>query len=197
MPFKPLYNKRQGESEWLPLSWYVEDAKLLQWVGEDLQIKRTDALPKEHLRGMIVEHKPNFMPHMLTCRYTIFIAAGMSREWERFVALKELMHLYFGPNGGGIYRTDNAVVLENHINEMFEQSADISSHQVEAEKLARWMAISVLTPATARKQFQNALVAEEKSIGAVADELHVPVNIAKALISRQYDMEISNIMTTF
>ena len=137
------------------------------------------------------------MPHMLTCRYTIFIAAGLSKEWERFVALKELMHLYFGPNGGGIYRTDNAVVLENHINEMFEQSADISSHQVEAEKLARWMAIALLTPATARKAYQEALKAEETDMEKIAAELHIPVNIAQSLISRQYDMEISNIMTTF
>lgn len=197
MPFKTLYNKRQGEPGWLPLSWYVEDATMLQWVGQDLQIKRTKALPKEHLRGMIIEHKPGFMPHMLTCRYTIFIAAGLSREWERFVALKELMHLYFGPNGGGEYRTDNAVVLENHINEMFEQSADISSHQVEAEKLARWMAISVLTPGTTRKEYQKSLLAEELSVKDIADELHIPVNIAKALLSRQYDMEISNLMTTF
>ncbi|MCH2486290.1 MAG: ImmA/IrrE family metallo-endopeptidase [Erythrobacter sp.] len=170
---------------------------MLQWVGQDLQIQRSHALPKKHLRGMIVEHKPAFMPHMLTCRYTIFIAAGLSKEWERFVALKELMHLYFGPNGGGIYRTDNAVVLENHINEMFEQSADISSHQVEAEKLARWMAIALLTPATARKAYQEALKAEETDMEKIAAELHIPVNIAQSLISRQYDMEISNIMTTF
>lgn len=195
MPFKTLYNKRQGEPEWLPLSWYVDDALDLQWVAQDLQITRTNALPKAHLRGMIIEHRPNFMPHMLTCRYTIFIAAGLSKEWERFVALKEIMHLYFGPNGGGIYRTDNSVVLENHINEMFEQSAAISSHQVEAEELARWMAISVLTPATVRKDFQKSLAAGELSIGDIANKLHIPTNIAKNLISNQYDMEISNIMT--
>ena len=116
---------------------------------------------------------------------------------ERLVAIKELMHLYFGPDGGGIYATDNAVVFENHINEMFGASADVSSRQYEAEKLALWMAISLLTSETARTAFQAQLLQGSITVEAVAARLHAPVHTTKALLSRQYDSEISNIMTTF
>lgn len=197
MPFKTLYNRRQAEAEWLPLNWYVQDAHELQWVNGDIQIKRTTALPRTHLRGMIVQHKPHMMPHMLSCRYTIFLAAGLSQEMERLVAIKELMHLYFGPDGGGSYATDNAVVFENHINEMFGVSADVSSHQFAAEKLAWWMAISLLTSESARTNFQMQLLNNETTVDDVAAKLHAPIHTTKALLSRQYDSEISNIMTTF
>ena len=116
---------------------------------------------------------------------------------ERLVAIKELMHLYFGPDGGGIYATDNAVVFENHINEMFGASADVSSHQFEAEKLALWMAISLLTSESARTKFQQELHDQATTIEAIAGKLHAPIHTTKALLSRQYDSEISNIMTTF
>lgn len=197
MPFKTLYNRRQDEATWLPLSWYVNDALELQWVDQDLQIKRTSALPKTHLRGMIVQHKPNFMPHMMTCKYTICIAEGLSPEMERLVAIKELMHLYFGPDGGKSYATDNAIVLENHIEEMFVTSADITSPQVEAEKLALWMAISVLTTATARNDFRARALAQDITPEEIAGELHAPLHTTKALLSRQYDQEVSNLMTVF
>jgi hypothetical protein len=194
LPFKTLYNRRQTEGVHLPLNWYVEDAKELSWVENSIQIKRTAALPKSYLRGFIVRHNPGFMPHAMSSNYTIFIADGLSREFERFVIIKELMHLYFGPNGGGIYATDNAVVFENHMQEMFAASADIRSHQVEGEKRGLWMAISVLTPENERQAFLQRMAADEMSVEDVAAILKVPIHTTKALLSSQYDQEISNIL---
>lgn len=193
MPFKTLYKRRQAEAEWLPLAWYVADAKELSWVNHKIQIKRTVALPKTHLRGMIIQHNPGFMPHALEFTHTIFIASGLSPEMERIVLIKELMHLYFGPNGG-IGATDSQVVLENHMQEMFAASADIRSHQYRAETQAIWMAIGVLTPEHVRMRYQAQVMSGENTIEAVAATLHVPLHTAKALLSHQYDQEISRIL---
>ena len=194
MPFKTLYTRRQKEAEWLPLQWYVDDAKELSWVDDCMQIKRTKALPRSHLRGMVIQHNPGLMPHALTCEYTVFVAHGLTREYERLVVIKELMHLYFGPNAGSIYATDSQIALENHMQEMFAASADIRSHQVEAEKRALWMAISVLTPEVDRMEFQAKVETSKLSVEAVAAKLRVPVHTTKALLSRHYDQEISNLL---
>lgn len=193
MPFKTLYKRRQAEAAWLPLAWYVTDAKELSWVDDKIQIKRTKALPKTHLRGMIIQHNPGFMPHALTAAYTIFIADGLSREMERIVLIKELMHLYFGPNGG-VGATDSQFVLENHMQEMFAASADIRSHQYRAETQAIWMAIGVLTPESERMKYQAQVQTGEMTIDQVASNLHVPLHTTKALLSHQYDQEISRIL---
>jgi len=194
LPFKTLYKRRQAEADWLPLAWYVDDAHSLSWVNGNIQIKRTAALPKSHLRGLIIQHKPNFMPHALECKYTIFIAAGLSREMERIVLIKELMHLYFGPDGGGAYATDSQVVLENHMQEMFASSADIRSHQYRAETRALWMSIAVLTPETSRLRYQAAAEKGNMTVEDVADELHIPHHTANALLSHRYTQEISSIL---
>lgn len=132
------------------------------------------------------------MPLSVSSPYTIFIAAGLTPEMERFVLIKELMHVYFGP--GVVYATDSQVTLENHMQEMFANSADITSHQYEAEKLALWMAISVLTPETKRKEYRDQVADASMSFEGVAAELHIPIHTAKALLSAQYRSEISNIL---
>lgn len=199
MPFKTLYNRRQAEAVWLPLEWYLKDANELSWAYDSIQIKRTTALPKSHLRGMIIQHSQGYMPLAEPCRYTIFIAAGLTPEMERFVAIKELMHIYFGPNGGGrIYATDSQVTFENHMQEMFANSADIRSPQVKAEKRALWMAIAVLTPETERQKFRKKVHDEndDLTVADVAAELHAPLHTTKALLSLQYKAEISNLFAT-
>ena len=110
------------------------------------------------------------------------------------MVIKELMHLYFGPSGGGIYATDNPITLENHMQEMFAASADIQSHQVKAEKEALWMAIAVITPDKAREQFRQDVAAGNMPVANVASILHIPVHTTKALLSNQFYHEISSIM---
>lgn len=140
---------------------------------------------------MIIRHNAGNMPHALTFNYSIYIAAGLTPEFERFVVIKELMHLYFGPDAGGC-ATDNQIALENHMQEMFAASADIRSPQVIAEKEALWMAISVLTPETDRQNFRDNSV----PITDVTATLHVPQHTAKAMLSLQFEHEISNLLAT-
>jgi hypothetical protein len=194
LPFKTLYKRRQNGPVVVPITWYVEDAKELHWVNDCIQIKRTHKLPKEQLRGMIIRHEAGFMPNARDCNYSIFIAANLTREMERFVIIKELMHLYFGPDGGGC-ATDTQFVLQNHIQEMFGSSAEIKSMEYTAEKQAFWMAISVITTEIDRLNFKDKLEAGELSINDVAAKLRIPQHTASALLSSQFDHEISNLLS--
>ena len=118
MPFRKLYTRVQSLTGTQNLNWYVSDAEELSWV-EKIQIKRSPKLDKRYLRGLVIKHNPGYMPHQLEANYSIILAMGMTREEERFVTIKELMHLYFGPEGGGIYATDSEITFENHIAEFF------------------------------------------------------------------------------
>ena len=134
------------------------------------------------------------MPKLAAADHTIILAVGMSREEERFVSIKELMHCYFGPDGGGIFATNSEITFENHMNEFFGNSAAIESHQVKAEKEALWMALSVLCPEQTRRDYQAAVMAKETTIDAVASELRVPERTAAALLSTQFEREIASIL---
>ncbi len=192
LPFQTLYHRRQSLPTPLPLQCYVDDAKELSWVA-DIQIKRSTALDKSHLRGLILKHNPGMMPHAMTCNHTIILANGMTREEERFVAIKELMHCYFGPDGGGVFATNTEINFENHMNEFFGDSAAIESHQVKAEKEALWMAMSVLAPEQLRREYRQQVL-DGKPIAEVATDLRIPIRTAAAFLSPQYEREISSIL---
>lgn len=193
MPFQTLYHRRQAINTVQPLSWYVTDAEELSWIDK-IQIQRSLALSKTKLRGLVVRHNLGFMPNCLVANQTIILADGLTPEEERFVAIKELMHCYFGPNGGGVFATNTEINFKNHMNEFFGNSAAIESHQVKAEKQALWMAMSVLCTEQQRRDHRYAVHKAGKPISDVASELRVPTRTAAAFISDQYEREISKIL---
>ena len=147
-----------------------------------------------YLRGLIVNHGAGYMQHCLVADYSIILATGLDRDEERFVTIKELMHLYFGPDGGGIYATNSEITFENHMNEFFGGSAALDTSQVKAEKQALWMAMSMLCPEQTRRDYQDSIKAGQ-AVEEVAKELRAPVRTVKAFMSPQYEREISDILS--
>lgn len=192
MPYKTLYKRRQGEPEFLARKWYIDDAQELSWVS-GLTIKASDRLDPERVRGLIVSHGPNFI-HGLEANYTIIVAEGIAPEMERFIVLKEIMHCYFGPNGGH-WATDTSMSLDNHMRKFFGNSATVISAADEAEKKALWMAIGVLCPEHVRLDYQRAVLHDKTmKFEDVAKKLVIPVHTAKALLSKQFEDEITHIL---
>jgi Zn-dependent peptidase ImmA (M78 family) len=132
------------------------------------------------------------MPHQLTANYTIITANGLTPEEERFVAIKELMHIYFGPDGGGIYATSSEIELENLINELFVGSLT-KSKQTAAEAKALWMAMSVLTREKDRREAREAGVTPEK-LAALAARWRLPERRASLLFSDRYVREVESLL---
>jgi hypothetical protein len=192
LPYKTLYKRRQGEAEFLTREWYVKDALELSWVS-GITLKVSERLDKARVRGMIISHGPNFI-HDLEADHTVIIADGLSPEMERIVVIKELMHCYFGPNGGS-WATDTSMSLDNHMRKFFGNSATVISAADEAEKKALWMAIGVLCPENVRLGYQRAVLHDKSmSFEDVAGKLMIPVHTAKALLSKNFEDEITHIL---
>lgn len=198
MPFKTLYHRRQSANEVEPLSWYLTDAEELSWVTR-IYLKRSPALAKTHLRGLLILHRPGFQQHEVRANYTIVIASGLTPEEERFVAIKELMHIYFGPDGGGAYATSSEVELESLIDEMFVGST-IKSKQGEADVQALWMAMSVLTREKDRRAAEAKLKpmsSDEKNayIQEVATRWRLTERRASFLFTERYAREVEKLLS--
>jgi hypothetical protein len=194
LPFHALYRNRQNEAPYLPRQWYLSDAEMLQWVGKDgVLIRRTDKLDPSMVRGMILHHPVGFI-HEMKNSYTILVAAGLEPEVERVIVIKELMHCYFGPDGGGIFATDSQMALESHLQKFFGNSFALRSHATEAENKALWMALAVICPENTRVQYRAKAKDDPNAIQELAEELRIPLHQAKALLSPQFDSEIKSIL---
>lgn len=175
-----------------PLSWYLTDAEELSWVTR-IYVKRSKALAKTHLRGLVILHKPGFLPHELTANYTIITADGLAPEEERFVVIKELMHIYFGPEGGGVYATSSEIELENLINELFVGSLT-KSRQTAAETKALWMAISVLVREKDRRETRKQFEADPTKLPEIAHHWRLTERRASLLFSDRYSREVESLL---
>ena len=170
----------------------MDDALELSWVS-GLTIKVSKRLDKERVRGLIISHGPNFI-NGLEANYTIIVAEDLAPEMERFIIIKEIMHCYFGPNGGS-WATDTSMSLDNHMRKFFGNSATVISAADEDEKKALWMAIGVLCPEHTRLEYQRAVMHDHSmTYDDVARKLMIPLHTAKALLSKQFEDEITHIL---
>ena len=192
MPYKTLYKRRQSEADFLTRDWYIKDALELSWVS-GIAVKVSERLDKARVRGMIISHGPNFL-HDLNANYTVIVADGLAPEMERFIVIKEVMHCYFGPNGGH-WATDTAMSLDNHMRKFFGNSATVQSLADEAEKKALWMALGVLCSERKRLSYRRSVFHDKTmTFEDVARELMVATHTAKALLSKQFEDEITHIL---
>lgn len=194
--YQGLYTKRQHEEEYLPRKWYVEDAQTLPWV-KSINIKVSDKLIKDRSRGLIYAHNCETHGGLSRFDYTIIIAEGLSPEYERIVSIKELMHCYFPPTAEMVkYRTSSEIVLDNHFRAFFGSSAIlVRSAQVVAELMALWMAIGVLTTEHHRKLMAVEFKKDKNYAQTIMETLRIPLVTAKALVSKQFEDEIADLLT--
>jgi hypothetical protein len=193
--YKVLYDKRQREAEYLPRSWYVSDAESLPWV-KSITIKASSALIKERSRGLVFASNCEIISGLSYFDYTIIIAEDLAPEYERIVVIKELMHCYFPPSAEmNQFRTSSQIVLDNHMRAFFGSSHTlIRSAQVEAEVMALWMAIGVITTEHYRLQMLGAGNPQPKVASTMMQKLKIPEVTAKALLSPQFEDEISALL---
>lgn len=193
--YPTLYTARQHCAPYLPRSWYVDDAAKLPWV-RSIKIQVSGQLIKERSRGLVFASNRVTHGGLTSFDYTIIIAEGLSPEYERIVAIKELMHCYFPPSPEMTkFVTGTQIALDNHFRAFFGGSAAlIRSAQVLAEKMAIWMAIGVICTEHRRAEMVAAVKAGDMSHQNIVTELRVPLVTAKALISPQYPDEIAGLI---
>ena len=169
---------------------------MLQWVGHGgIHIRCSRLLDKARVRGLIFKHQPGYI-HQLQNNYTIIVAADLSPEMERVVVIKELMHCYLGPDGGGVYATNNQFVFDSAFKSFFRQSYAIDSHPNQAERKAMWMALGVICPEVERMQYQVRVndPNDAFTVANFAAVFRISEHHADAILSEQYEREIAEIL---
>lgn len=191
--YSTLYNLRQKAGKYVSRQWFLDDAKSLPWV-RDIEIKRTDKLNLEQVRGLIFSHNRQTHGGMENFDYTIILAAGMETEYERFVTIKELMHCYFPPVDKHVrYMTGSALALEAHMNAFFGNATN-NPAQDQAEKMGLWMALGVICTEGYRQHMMQKYGKKSQAVADVSKEMRIPAKQAKSLISNLYDAEIQKLI---
>ena len=117
-------------------------------------------------------------------RADVRIHRGLNTCWARFVACKEMMHLFDGPDEA-VSDRDRFFTLMDEIDAPpppTDQSPMLSS-----EYFAEWMALLLLCPKPLRDQYRQMRVAEEISQYDVAWRFRIPQLVVRSLMSERYD----------
>ncbi len=112
----------------------------------------------------------------------IATARGLNDCWERFVFVKELMHLFEDPDKA----TDTGTKFDTLLNEFAQPSRDPSG-PMQSEIECFWMAGSVLCPQNTRLDYRRKL--EERLIDpmGIATDLKIPAMYVPRLFDPRYD----------
>jgi len=189
MPYIELYNRSQNNTVPLSLSWLVNDAQELTWV-HGIESKRTDDLDAKICRGFIIENPSHLFPNFVG-NFLIVTSKSLNRCWERFVFIKELMHVY----DKSISKTDTSEKLDRQLAELANlSSTEEMSPQMQDEVRAVWMALGISCPEEKRVYYKNKLESGALTEGAVAKEILIPAAYIRHLVSDLYDQEIHRIL---
>ncbi len=126
------------------------------------------------LRGLFVVPNNPAHPHFRWVRgpggALIYVARGMNYCWERFVEVKELMHLFDKP--------DQVVGTPEEFQSLVSEFVAPSPQRSAAflsESQALWMALGVLCPELQRQEFARQRAAGEIDDAQIAQLLKIPL----------------------
>lgn len=133
-------------------------------------------------RGMYLTPQNNSSPVVsLLGKHVIVTARGLNYCWERFVYIKELMHM-FGDRSGA---TDSGEKFESLLNEFSASTNDISP-QMRSEFDSFWMALGVLCPESTRKEYHQMRNKREIDDYTIACNLRIPQQYVGRLFEARY-----------
>jgi len=122
----------------------------------------------------------------------IGLVKGQDSSWERFVQVKEMMHVFDSEKE----RTGNSADFEALLGSLTRPQVDRTPQQ-RAEAKAFWMALAVLCPEETRRRLKAEL-ADEKTLTteySVALQLRIPEELVSALFSADYELNLKAILT--
>lgn len=103
----------------------------------------------------------------------IVIARNQSADWQRFIEVKELMHLFDQP----LETVSSESEFTQLIDEFSAPSSDGVSEAFKSENLGYWMALAVLCPETHRQDLEREIV-NGLNIDEVGTSLRLPPEVA-------------------
>jgi hypothetical protein len=120
----------------------------------------------------------------------VVTARTLNRCWERFVYIKELMHLFDDPDSA----TDTGAAFDELLGEFTGPGATVTSPQMNAEVGCFWRAIATLCPEETRKSLKSQLQGNQTDYYAIALRLRIPEQYVPRLFDPNYEKIISPLL---
>lgn len=186
MPYRALYTLRQQVAEpCLDLSWFLSEVRQTTWANS-IEMISTDGFEDTYIRGFIVRTPAS--DHGLTSDYKIVTSSSLTPLKQKIVCMKELMHV-LRPDMDE--QNSSAIVLDNSLRQFFGHSGVTPSLAVMSENMTFWMALGLVCPESYRVKIKAQYHANNSCIGTIAASIELEESQARALISEQYESEIS------
>jgi hypothetical protein len=122
----------------------------------------------------------------------VVTARGLNRCWERFVYIKELMHLF----DKGDSATDTGDAFDALLSEFIAPGATASSKQMESEAIAFWRALAAFCPEKLRLELKDERDHNRIDDYAIALRLRIPEQYVPCLFDQNYERTMTVIGVT-
>lgn len=186
MSFGELYRYVQENSKSLPVSRRFIAPKLSELTGSPKPRVMKTEMDTTRVRGYFVSPSNPDHPLAKWCvggAPIIVVARSLNYCWERFVTVKELMHLFDTEE----QKVDSGISFSELLDE-FSAPLPERSDAMDSEVMASWMALALLCPEAARLGY-----AERRSSGMVTDlqiatDLRIPEQYVSTLFERHFSV---------
>jgi Zn-dependent peptidase ImmA (M78 family) len=122
--------------------------------------------------------------------HVVVTARGLSSVWQRFVFLKELMHVFDDPDEA----TDSGDAFERLLAEFTQPTPTQGwSPQMEAEIDSFWMATNLICPQKARDSLRSR-ASDPDELPKIAKEVGIPESHVQYLFAANYEQIIAEII---
>lgn len=189
MPYKELYDFCQTLSPKISRRDIRKKSLELMSVPRIRHVRTT--IDTNISRGYFL--RPQNSSHQIVSaigNYAIVTARDLNYCWERFVYVKELMHIF----SAQAQATDTGEKFEALLNEFTGPSTTISP-QMEAEFDAFWMALGVLCPERKRLEYKKAKEDMQIDDYSIALDLRIPQQYVPRLFDARYQPAIRRIIS--
>jgi hypothetical protein len=183
--FRELYDFCQTLEPKVKRNVIVAKVQELTGIGEITVIKQ--ALDVAKIRGFFISASNSDAQFVRqTGKNVIVLARDQNECWDRFVTIKELMHLFDTPE-----QTTSTGDQLAHLLTEFEVAKPQPSSQYVSEVKSVWMALACLCPEPHRVSFAEQIAKGHESTYGVALKLKIPERHVRNLVSPAF----GNIMT--
>ncbi len=181
MSFRDLYEFAQDQE--IHVNRNIIKAKAIEISGvDDVKVVRS-GLDVTICRGywLTPSNTDHHLVKQLGC-YVVVAARGLNRCWDRFVTVKEMMHLFDEEN----QKTGSPEQFDDLLSE-FSSPMIQNSDQMVSEIASFWRAIAVLCPEKFRQEFRAQKEAQEIDNYEIALRLRIHEQYVPRLFEARYE----------
>jgi hypothetical protein len=189
MSYPDLYGFCQSLTPHVPRKVIYE--KVLALTGANRIRHFRTGLDTTVCRGFYLSARNTDSPFVAQAGGRVVVTArGLNRCWERFVYIKELMHLFDDADSA----TDTGDAFDELLGEFTGPGTTVSSRQMGAEVSCFWRALAALCPEDTRKSFKSALQNSQIDYYSVALRLRLPEQYVTRLFDPNYEKIIAPLL---